>query len=162
MHRPQRLTLSSLVALAVIFGSLDHSGYPSLSFGGDPAKAAAGGGGGGNGGGNGDGNGNGNGGGNGNGSTANPGATSQPPSQATNTSRSSGGGSVVVKMKAYRAAVLENDLEAAASALASVKTEITASEIEQINEILGLNSETTSLSTGDIYRGVREVANAQN
>jgi hypothetical protein len=63
-----------------------------------------------------------------------------------------------VKIKAYREAVLENDLQAAASALASVKTEITASEIEQINEILGLDSQTTSLTTDDIFKGVREIA----
>jgi hypothetical protein len=63
-----------------------------------------------------------------------------------------------VKIKAYREAVLENDLQAAASALASVKTEITASEIEQINEILGLDSNTTSLTADDIFRGVREIA----
>ena len=58
-------------------------------------------------------------------------------------------------------AALEKDLVAAASALASVKTEITASEIEQINEILGLNSQTTSLTTDDIFKGVREIANRQ-
>ena len=58
-------------------------------------------------------------------------------------------------------AALEKDLVAAASALASVKTEITASEIEQINEILGLNSQTTSLTTDDIFRGVCEIASRQ-
>jgi hypothetical protein len=42
-----------------------------------------------------------------------------------------------------------------------VKTEITPSEIEQINEILGLNSQTTSLTTDDILRGVREIASRQ-
>jgi hypothetical protein len=57
--------------------------------------------------------------------------------------------------------VLENDLQAAAAALASVKTEITASEIEQINEILGLDSGSTSLTTDDIVRGVREIASNQ-
>ena len=55
----------------------------------------------------------------------------------------------------YREAVLDNDLAAAASALVSVKREITAAEIEQINEILGLNSQTTALTTEDI---VHEIA----
>jgi hypothetical protein len=58
-------------------------------------------------------------------------------------------------------AALEKDVVAAASALASAKTEITASEIEQINEILGLNSQTKSLTTDDILRGVREIASRQ-
>ena len=43
-------------------------------------------------------------------------------------------------------------------ALLNAVFEATASEIEQINEILGLDSNTTSLTTDDIFRDVREIA----
>lgn len=128
------------------------------------------------GGGKGDGKGGGKGGGGGNGSNAggsaggNQGGQSEPSGSARGTGTSAtppaAGAAVpsasrdaaMVKIKAYREAVLGNDLKAAAAALASVKSEITAHEIGQINEILGLNSQTTTLTTEDIVRGVREIA----
>jgi hypothetical protein len=155
--------------------------------GGNDKGNAGGKGGGKDGGGKGDGKGGGKGGGGGNGSNAgngngssggnaggnaagNQGGPSEPSSSASGTDTSAtppaAGAAVpsasrdaaIVKIKAYREAVLGNDLEAAAAALASMKSEITAHEIGQINEILGLNSQTTTLTTEDIVRGVREIA----
>lgn len=128
-------------ALLLLLASPAHDSGAHLTFGGDSAKAAT--------------NDKGNGKEGGNASGAGLGGT--PPATGTAVPSASRD-AAIVKLKAYRKAVLGNDLDAAAAALASVKREIAAREIGQINEILGLNSQTTTLTTEDIVRGVREIA----